>query len=130
MPITFTVDHARRLVLVIATGIVTRETVVDYFDTQRRLKGLSYPRLVECRHIESRLSSDDWRVVTQWLRKVTGEIALGPAAVVVDDERTCELVKAIAILVADICELQPFDDRESAEEWLSEHVRRSLMNRR
>jgi len=122
MPITFTVDHARRLVVVIATGTVTRETVVRYFDTQRMLEGLSYPRLVECRALDSKISSDEWRAATEWLRTVTKDIAFGPAAVVVDDGPTFELVKMISILVSDFCDVEPFFDRESAEDWLADRL--------
>jgi hypothetical protein len=122
MPITFTVDHAQRLVVVIATGTVTRETIVRYFDTQRRLEGLSYPRLVECRDLESQLTGDDWRAITAWLRYLTAHVAFGPAAVIVDNERTLELVQMVSILVKDLCELRPFGDRRSAEEWLSDQL--------
>ena len=120
MPITFTVDHAKRLVVVIATGAVTRQTVLSYFDTQRMLDGLSYPRLVECRGLEPQLTDEDWHMVAEWLRQITEHIAFGPAAVVVDNDRTFELVQMISTLVSDLCELRPFADRDSAEEWLSD----------
>lgn len=120
MPITFTVDHAKGLVVVIATGTVTRETIVRYFDTQRMLDGLSYPRLVECRDLESRLTDDDWRAITGWLQNITAHVVFGPAAVIVDNERTLELVDMVSGLVAHLCELRSFVDRESAEEWLWE----------
>ena len=119
MPITFTVDHAKQLVVVIATGPVTRQTVLSYFDTQRRLDGLSYPRLVECRNLEPQLTDEDWRDVAAWLRQVTQHVAFGPAAVVVDHDRTFALVEMISNLVSDLCELRPFGDRESAQEWLA-----------
>ncbi len=122
MPITFTVDHAKHLVVVIASGTVTRETVLQYFDTQRMLQGLSYPRLVECRDLDAQLTGDDWRLVAAWLRNVTEHIAFGPAAVVVDNEQTFELVEKISILVSDLCELRAFGDRLSAEEWLAEQL--------
>ena len=70
--------HARRLVIVIATGTVTRDTVVSYFDTQRRLEGLTYPRLVECRELDVRLTNDDWREVTAWLRTMVQGRTIGP----------------------------------------------------
>ena len=41
---------------------------------------------------------------------------------VVDDTRTFELVCMISALVSDVCELQAFEDRLSAEEWLSEQL--------
>jgi hypothetical protein len=119
MPITFTVDHAKQRVVVIATGAVTRQTVLSYFDTQRRLDGLTYPRLVECRKLEPQLTDEDWRDVATWLRQATQHIAFGPAAVVVDHDQTFALVEMISALVSDLCELRPFGDRESAEEWLS-----------
>ena len=122
MPITFTVDHARRLVIVIATGAVTRETVVRYFDTQRMLEGLSYPRLVECRALECQISDSEWRAATEWLRTGTKGIAFGPAAVLVDDEQTFELVQKISCLVSDFSEVQAFVDRASAEAWLVERL--------
>ena len=120
MPITFTVDHARQLVIVIATGTVTRETVVRYFDTQRMLDGLSYPRLVECRALEAKVTADEWRAATEWLRTVTKGMAFGPAAVLVDDDQTFGLVQTISNLVSDFCEVQAFVDRASAEQWLVE----------
>jgi hypothetical protein len=49
-------------------------------------------------------------------------VGLGPAAVIVDNERTLELVELISILVRDVCDLRPFVDRTSAEEWLSDRV--------
>jgi hypothetical protein len=122
MPITFTVDHAQRLVVVIATGIVTRETVARYFETQRMLAGLSYPRIVECRNLDAQLTGQDWQAATEWLRKLTKDVGLGPAAVIVDDERTFALVRMISILVSDFCALQAFGDRSSAEEWLVTRV--------
>jgi hypothetical protein len=120
MPITFTVDHAKQLVVVIASGPVTRQTVLSYFDTQRRLDGLSYPRLVECRKLEPELTDEDWRDVVAWLRQFTQHVAFGPAAVVVDHDRTFALVEMISTLVSDLCELRPFGDRESAQAWLAE----------
>ncbi|HMC76857.1 MAG TPA: hypothetical protein VKH34_06980 [Vicinamibacterales bacterium] len=125
MPITFTVDHAQRLVRVIASGTVTRETVTRYFDTQGMLKGLTYPRLVECRALDARLTDDEWREIAEALRSLVRPAMLGPAAVVVDDEETFELVCMISVLVSDVCELRAFEDRLSAEEWLSEQLARS-----
>lgn len=120
MPITFTVDHAKGLVVVIATGTVTRETIVRYFDTQRMLDGLSYPRLVECRDLDAQLTDDDWRAITGWLQNLTAHVAFGPAAVIVDNERTLALVGMVSGLVRHLCDLRPFADRQSAEEWLSD----------
>lgn len=122
MPITFTVDHARRLVIVIATGTVTRETVVRYFDTQRMLDGLSYPRLVECRALDVQVTVSEWRAATKWLRTAIRGIPFGPAAVLVDDEQTFELVHMISTLVEDFCEMEAFVDRTSAEQWLAARV--------
>jgi hypothetical protein len=122
MPITFTVDHAKGLVVVIATGTVTRETIVRYFDTQRMLEGLSYPRLVECRELDSQLTDEDWRAIAGWLRDFTSHVAFGPAAVIVDNERTLELVDMVSGLVRPLCQLRPFGDRQSAEEWLWDQV--------
>ena len=130
MPITFTVDHAQRLVVAIATGTVTRETIVRYFDTQRMLEGLSYPRLVECRDIESQLTNDDWTAITGWLQQITAHVAVGPAAVIVDNEQTLELVERVSMLMRDICELRPFGDRHSAEEWLSDRLASIARDRR
>jgi hypothetical protein len=121
MPITFTVNHAKGLVVVVATGTVTREAVVRYFDTQRMLDGLSYRRLVECRNLASQLTGADWIEVAAWLRQMPPG-RLGPAAVIVDNERTLELVELISILVRDVCDLRPFGDRRSAEEWLSDRL--------
>ena len=56
---------------------------------------------------------------TSDLLHVTAHVAFGPAAVIVDNERTLELVEMISSLVRDLCELRPFGDRRSAEEWLS-----------
>jgi hypothetical protein len=130
MPITFTVDHAQRLVVVIATGTVTRETIERYFDTQRMLAGLSYPRLVECRDLDCQLTGDDWGALTGWLQQITARVPFGPAAVIVDNERTLELVDMVSILVRDLCELRAFGDRHSAEEWLSDQLIHSARDRR
>lgn len=130
MPITFTVDHAQRLVIVIATGTVTRETIVRYFDTQRMLEGLAYPRLVECRDLESQLTDEDWSAITGWLQNLTAHLPFGPAAVIVDNEQTLELVERVSILVRGLCELRAFGDRHSAEEWLSDRLANSGRDRR
>jgi hypothetical protein len=118
MPITFAVDHARGLVVVIVNGVVTREIVDRYFENQQKLGGLNYPRIVECRDIQPQITSPEWQSITTRLRGVTQGLRVGPAAVIVDNEQTCALVDMIAILVSDFCELQPFVDRDSAEEWL------------
>ena len=83
------------------------------FDTQRMLEGLSYPRLVECRDLESQLTDADWRGITAWLEGMTSDV--GPAAVI-DNERSFEPGEMILSLVRHLCELRRFGDRESAQE--------------
>jgi hypothetical protein len=119
MPITYSIDSARRRLFAVAEGSVTYGEIMAHLGKERDDEGLPLPELIEAREATVVLTAAEVRQVVERLRALGGESALGPTAVVTDDDVSYGIMRMLEVLVEDVCDIRPFRDRDEAEEWLN-----------
>ena len=119
MPLTFKIDHERRLLLTTVEGEVHLADVVEHLTQERQAKGLGCLELVDATRAQTRLSAQDIREIVALLRKLASENRLGPTAVVIPTDVGYGMMRMLGILVEDFTEIEPFRNAKPAEVWLA-----------
>jgi hypothetical protein len=119
MPITYSIDRARRRLFAVAQGSVTYSEVVSHLEKERDDDGLPFPELIEAREATVVLSAAEVRQVVELLRNLGRHNALGPTAVLVGNDVSYGVVRMLEVLVEDVSDIRPFRERSAAEEWLN-----------
>jgi len=120
MSIAVTVDHARKLLLVRATGRITFDDIRSHLEEERLEGGLPYRELIDARGYTPAFSLSEVRSIVALLRQLGMESRLGPTAIIVDSDIGYGMIRFLEILVEDVCAIRPFRYQEEAEEWLAE----------
>jgi hypothetical protein len=119
MPITYSIDSAQRRLYAVAEGSVTYAEIVAHLGKERDDNGLPLPELIEAIEATAVLTAAEVREVVERLRALGRDSALGPTAVVTDDDTSYGIMRMLEVLVEDVCDIRPFRDRDEAEEWLN-----------
>ena len=119
MSVTYTVDHERREMYTTADGPITMEDIRKHLNEDHRDKGLSYRELIEAAGATAVFSASDVRTTVGILRAYGREGVLGPTAIGVGNDLAYGMFRMLAILLEDVCALQPFRTRREAEQWLA-----------
>ena len=119
MPVTQAVDHQRREMHATAEGPITMDDIRKHLAQERRDQGLAYRELIEASGATAAFSASDVRTTVGNLRAYGQEGELGPTAIVVGNAVAYGMLRMLAILLEDVCALQPFRTRQEAEEWLA-----------
>jgi hypothetical protein len=120
MPVTMTLDHAHRRVVVRAEGPITLADIHAHIEDERLASGLPYEELIDARGYHPAFSSADVREIVADLRHLAEHGSLGPTAVVADSDVGYGMLRMLEMLVEDVCAIRPFRGLEEAERWLSE----------
>lgn len=120
MPVSYTISTEEKLVLVTATGVVTREDM-----DQLRAQLLADPQLcpgtrliLEAVDVDSRLTFADLQVIAGRLNGIFDR-GINKVAVVADSRYAYSLAKTFAVFAAnEPVRMKPFRRREAALEWL------------
>lgn len=118
MPISYSIDTERGRLLATAQGPITYSEIVAHLEKERKDRGLPYPELIEAMEATAVISAAEVRKVVERLRELGRRNALGPTAVVTDDDVAYGLLRMLEFLVEDVCDVRPFRDRHKAEVWL------------
>ena len=119
VPIISAFDHKRCEIRAEGIGPVTLVDVRTHLLNERTQHGLSYPEVIDTRGADISFSPADIRQVAEILHVMTGDGPLGRTAVLVSNDLTYEMVRTLAEMVADVCEVKPFRHHEEAQEWLT-----------
>lgn len=122
MTVSCLIDHAERLIMVIADGSITWEDVRAHLLQERLEEGLSYRELIDARTATPAWSSAQARDIVLLLTTFSQQSALGPTAVVVSDCFGFGMMRMLEILLDDVCLVKPFYDYDSAERWLQNSI--------
>jgi hypothetical protein len=74
--------------------------------------------LIDGREARLNLTPDEVRDIVDLLRKLGEKSALGPTAVLVNNDFSYGMMRMLQILVEDVCDVVPFRTRDQAEAWL------------
>jgi hypothetical protein len=119
VPITFTVDHARREVHAVASGRVTFAEIEEYILEQRDAGIVAYRELFDGRAGEVEFAAADTPRIVELMRKLTNEGPIGAKAVVAPDGYTYGVARMIEMLAEEFCEIKIFRDEDEARNWLA-----------
>jgi len=119
MPMTYVVDHERREVYTTAEGPVTLDDVRKHLAGEHGDEALAYCELIDATRATAAFSSSDVRAIVEILRARGREGRLGPTAIVVGNDLTYGVLRMLAILLDDVCALEPFRTRQEAMQFLA-----------
>jgi hypothetical protein len=120
VPITFTVDHARREVETVASGHVSFAEMEAHLSKLRDAGALSYRELFDGRAGEVEFAAADTPHIVELMRKLTEEGPVGPKAVIAPVGYTFGVSRMIEMLAEEFCEIKIFSDEDEARRWLAE----------
>ncbi len=119
MPITFTVDHARRELHTVVSGHVSFADIEGHILRQRDAGVVSYRELFDGRVGDIEFSAADAPHVVELMRKLTKEGPVGPKAVLASAGYVFGVSRMIEMLAEEFCEIKIFSDEDEAREWLA-----------
>ncbi len=118
MPIDFQIDHSVKRVVARAHGTVTLAEVLSYFDAITVENAPRYPKLFDAREADFELSDGDMMVLAA-RASVYANFHPGPTALVVDPmSNSAVFARRYQNLAKTGREVEVFDSRERAEQWL------------
>jgi hypothetical protein len=125
MPIACELDHERGLLLGVAKGALTCAEVLAHLGARETLENAApLPLLLDAREAKhSAISQAAVREIVDRLRQMAKQHRLAATAIVVDDNVSYGVLRMMGILADDVCHIQPFRDRRSAEQWLETTAR-------
>ena len=120
MPISYTLDKARRQIRTTATGAVTVDEIVKHFEAVGRDELLSYPELIDARGVtEPYLSGGEVRRAAEKVVAVCGAEKSGARAVLVNSTVTFGLARMFTTFVVPHFHMDVFRDANEAADWLA-----------
>jgi len=119
MPITYTIDRARRWLFTVAEGSVTFSDIIAHLEKERDDNGLPFAELIDATRAAVAFNTTDVRRIVDRLRNLGRNNALGPTAILTGDDVSYGIMRMLEIMVADVCDIRPFRNRGKAEEWLN-----------
>lgn len=118
MPITQTIDHARRRTTTTVTGPVHLTDIEEHWRVDLAEHGEGYPKLVDARHATIAFNTAEVRRMVHLIRTTHRGRSIGPTAVVVRTEVGYGMVRMFGLMLEPECEVVPFRELAAAEEWL------------
>lgn len=98
MPISFSYDESRKLLLTRAEGNVSFNEVQRHLEAEKSARLLGSPELFDTTGISSTLTSDEVKLLVAQLKALARETVFGPTAVVTDRLVLYGMVRMLAIL--------------------------------
>lgn len=118
MPIRCTIDHDKRFVYVEATGPVTLDDVLAYFDRLVVENAMAYPKLFDASRATAELSDADVMVLGARVSAYSLHDPRRPLALVAQNERIVELLRRFMNLGMARRPAMLFRRIEDARRWL------------
>ena len=118
MPVDYEIDHAKRFVRVKAHGVVVLQEILDYFDALVVQDAMPYPKLVDAREAEPRLSDDDVMVLGARVSAYAAYDPRGPIAAVATNQKAGAILQRFMNLGGADRPMRLFATVEEAMAWL------------
>jgi len=119
MPISMSIDHARRQVVARVSGPVTLADISSHLESERAEGGLPFGELMDGRGSQPDISPAEIREIVGILRQYGSTTRLGPTAIIVGTDLEYGMIRMLEMLAEDLCEIRPFREQEEAESWLA-----------
>ncbi len=119
VPITFTVDHARREVQTVASGHVGYADIEGHLLKLQDAGIVSYRELFDGRAGEVEFAAADTPRIVELMRKLINGGPVGPKAVVAPEGYVFGVSRMIEMLAEEFCEIKIFRDENEARAWLA-----------
>jgi len=119
MTLHWTLDSKERLVIAIAEGDVTRAEVENYLAVMNGAGTLSYRKLFDCSHGETRMTSEDMLAIGVQIRaRHAAGVRLGALAIVVPPDKTELVSRVLGILASVDRPMRVFAELGPARRWI------------
>jgi hypothetical protein len=119
VPITFTIDHARREVQTVVSGRASLADIEGHLLKLRDAGALSYREFFDGRAGEVEFAAADAPRIAELMRNLTKEGPVGAKAVVAPGGYTFGVSRMIEMLAEEFCEIKIFRDEDEARAWLA-----------
>jgi hypothetical protein len=119
MPIKWTINHDRRLVIAVCGDTVSRTDIEDYLDKVVVGDALPYAKLFDIADATLALDGDDMMALGARIRAYAGISDLGPLALVAASPEGHDKARQFAVLAGANRPIRIFSKLSSAERWLA-----------
>lgn len=113
------IDHAAKLVVATAFGVVTLQDMLGYFHLLARSGAMSYRKLFDARQLDSQLDEADMKVLGARIRANAAFDPRGPIAAVATTPESVGAVQRFKDLGGAVRPVEIFDTIEGAQAWLA-----------
>lgn len=120
MPISHSLDSARKQVSTIVQGTLTVDEIISHLEAALRERTLELPELIDLRRATPPFLSaaDIWRVADE-VHQTLEQHVYGPRALIAGSDVVYGLARMFSTLVSDLFPMRVFRDEMAAEGWLS-----------
>lgn len=118
MPISWTIDHDKRMLTAICEGDVTLRDIEGYLDAVVVAGTMSYRKLFDGARGDSAMTDEEMMALGARIRAYHGSGKMGPIAIVVVTEHTHGLARLFGALTAADRPIKIFRDVRAARRWL------------
>lgn len=118
MPITWTIDHDRRMLTAVCQGDVTLHDLEEYLDAVVVAGSMPYRKLFDGTNGDSTMTDDEMMALGARIRAYHAVGPLGPLAIVVVTQHTHGLARLFGALAAADRPIKIFRDMRAARRWL------------
>jgi hypothetical protein len=122
MPLYWTIDSKKQLVVVTGEGDVTRADMEEYLDVVEGAGALTYRKLFDLTAAPASMSEDDLLALGARIRSYHSQ-PVGPLALVVQRDRVEALARILGILAAADRPMRIFTRLGPAKRWIESLVR-------
>lgn len=118
MPIRWTVDHDRQMLVAEAEGAITLTDLTEYLDAVVAAGTMPYRKLFDGKKASSLMTDEDMAVLGVHLRNYHARGKIGPLAVVVGADQTVGFARLFGALAAADRRTKIFNTAKAAREWI------------
>ena len=118
MPITWTIDHDRRMLTAICQGDVTLQDLEEYLDAAVVAGSMPYRKLFDGTRGDSAMTDEEMMALGARIRAYHTAGPMGALAIVVVTEHTHGLARLFGALAAADRPIKIFRDIRAARRWL------------
>jgi hypothetical protein len=122
MPLKWTIEHHRQMVVATGEGAVTGSDVIAYLEDLAAKAAMPYPKVFDISGGRSFLDADDLERLGAWLRDYMRRPSgvVGPLAIVVSSPEQFVQAQFFGDSATGKRPVRVFRDRAGAEAWLEE----------
>ena len=118
MPIRWSVDQPRQMLLATAEGEITSKELVEYLDAVVAAGTMPYRKLFDGSQAWSAMADEEMMVLSVWLRTYRGQGKTGALAIVAAADKTQGLARLFGALAAADRRTKIFETLKAAREWI------------